>query len=148
MEKELQYLLDRRAIEDQIIRYAFLIDSKGFENLDEVMTADAFIDYSASGGSKAKGRLPEMKKYLKKSMAAFASQHLMTNISCEISPDRSSAASRHLLFNPLTIKMGGEDYTMFQGLAYNCKWLLQNGVWKISEMVQSDGYKHNFPKGK
>ena len=113
------------------------------------MTPDAFIDYSVSGGSKAKGRLPEMKSYLKKSMAIFRSQHLMSNVACTISPDRKTAVTRNYLFNPLTMDMGGQDYTMFQGLAYNCKWVLTaEGIWKITELVQGDGYKFNFPKSR
>ena len=49
-------------IQDLCFRYAQIIDANEFDKLDEVFTEDAFIDYSAMGGSR--GNLEETKKFL------------------------------------------------------------------------------------
>ena len=48
--QQLQQLLDRVAIEDQIKHYAALIDGKQFDRLEEVLLPGAWIDNTASGG--------------------------------------------------------------------------------------------------
>jgi hypothetical protein len=50
MDKELQELVDRRAIDDLLIRYTTALDTRQLDLLDQVFTADAQIDYAASGG--------------------------------------------------------------------------------------------------
>ena len=47
----LQELSDRFEIQDLIYRYAELVDSKQFDGLKDIFTADAHVDYSAFGGS-------------------------------------------------------------------------------------------------
>jgi len=49
----LQEISDRFELQDLIYRYSQLIDGKDFDKLaTDVFTPDAFIDYSAFGGSK------------------------------------------------------------------------------------------------
>ncbi len=141
---QLQTLLDKHAIEDQIKHYAYLIYSKQFDKMTEVLMEDAWIDYSASGG--AKGSVSDMQAYLTQSMARFRSQHLMTNIETTIAPDRKTAHSDHILFNPMTMDWKGQEYTFFCGVRYHCDWVLcPDGVWRIHSMIQSPGYTFNAP---
>ena len=52
MDKELQELVDRRAIDDLLLRYSTALDTRQWDLLDQVFTADAAIDYGPSGGVK------------------------------------------------------------------------------------------------
>lgn len=144
MEQKLQYLLDRLAIEDQIKHYAHLIDSKQFDRLYDVMAPGAWMDYSVCGGEKCS--VEEMIGHVTKSMAQFRSQHLMTNVEVCIAPDRRTAQSTHILFNPMTMDMDGRDYTFFCGLHYDCDWILtEDEIWKITKVIQRDCYTYHRP---
>src|SRR5690606_14959749 len=69
----LQEISDRLELQDLIYRYSELIDKKEFDKLaDDVFTPDAFIDYSAFGGSK--GHPPTTIAFLKKAMKQFRTQ--------------------------------------------------------------------------
>jgi hypothetical protein len=46
----LQYLIDKHAIEQVYIRYCEIVDSKTFDAMDEVFTADATGDYTQALG--------------------------------------------------------------------------------------------------
>ena len=100
VEKSLQYLLDRLEIEDRVKLYAELIDRKRFDELESVFTPDAYIDYTASGG--VAGSLDEIREYLRRSMGPLRTQHLMSNVQCDIAPDGRSAKTTVMLFNPLS----------------------------------------------
>ena len=142
MEKNLQYLLDRLAIEDQVKRYATLVDRKLIDQLNEVFTDDAWIDYTASGG--AAGNLEETKAYLK---AVFgptftSTQHMMGNVVVDIAEDGKSAVGEVMLFNPLSIG----DYTFFCGVWYHDEWIkTDEGIWKMRRRVQENSYAYHRP---
>ena len=55
----LQQLSDRFEIRALIVRYSNALDARRFEWLDEVFTADAYIDYRATGGID--GRYPKIR---------------------------------------------------------------------------------------
>ena len=148
MEKQLQYLLDRLALEDQIKLYAHLLDTKQFDRMFEVFMPGAQVDYSVTGG--AKGQIEEIKEYLKEGLGPFRSQHLATNIMADIASDRKSAKTTHILFNPMTMDLKGKDYTFFCGLFYDCDWVItEEGTWKITKMMERDCYfyRPQPPKG-
>ena len=46
-----QELSDRLEIQDLLVDYSHAIDTRDWDALDDVFTPDAFIDYSAFGGS-------------------------------------------------------------------------------------------------
>lgn len=139
MDKQLQYLLDRLALEDQIKLYAHFLDTKQFDRMFEVFMPGAWLDYTVTGGEK--GVIEDIKEYLKGSLAQFRSQHLATNIMADIAPDRKSAKTTHILFNPMTMDLKGKDYTFFCGLFYDCDWVMsEDGTWKIIKLVERDCY--------
>ena len=112
MMKKLQNLLDKVAIEDKIKLYAQNLDTKNFENMRAIFMPGAHIDYTVAGGAKC----------------CF-----------EVSDDRSTAESTHILFNPMTRQTRKGEYTFFCGLHYDCKWArTEDDDWKITEMIERD----------
>ena len=86
----LQEISDRLEIQDLVWRYSEIIDTKDFDKLrDEVFTPDAFIDYSAFGGSK--GDLETTIAFLHKAMKVFPHhQHMNGNIQIKLDGDRAT----------------------------------------------------------
>lgn len=145
LEKKLQYLLDRQAIADQVNLYATIVDRKAFNELDKVFTKDAWIDYTASGG--AAGDFEATKAFLEQSMQMFSStQHLMSNVECEIAEDGRTAKTEVMLFNPLTMAGPDGPYTFFCGVWYHDEWVkTEEGVWKMTRRVQENSYAYHRP---
>ena len=83
MAMTLQEISDRMEIQDVLVRYSHCIDTRNWDGLDEVFTPDAFIDYTALGGSK--GTLKETQEFLGRSMKLFKSfQHMISNLVVEL----------------------------------------------------------------
>lgn len=145
MEKEVQYLLDRLAIEDQVKKYAVIVDRKQFDRLGEVFTEDAWVDYTASGGQA--GNFEETKAFLIQSMQMFSStQHMMGNVVIDIAEDGKTAKGEVMLFNPLTMPTEGGPYTFFCGVWYHDDWVkTEEGVWKMRKRVQENSYAYHRP---
>ena len=79
MALSLQEMSDRFEIQDMLYQYADIIDRKAVDELNDIFTADAHIDYSAFGGSV--GDRPSTLAFLKEALPAFsASQHLNANV--------------------------------------------------------------------
>ena len=78
--------------------YANAIDRRDFDALDEVFTADAYIDYRAMGGIE--GPYPTVKAWLPEALGHFpAYMHLTGNAAFEIDGDQ--ARGRVACFNPM-----------------------------------------------
>lgn len=145
LEKKVQYLLDRQAIVDQVNRYARIVDRKEFDSLGDVFTEDAWVDYRASGGKA--GNFTETKAFLVESMQRFSStQHLMSNVECDIAEDGKTATTVVMLFNPLTMPTPNGPYTFFCGVWYHDEWVkTEEGVWKMTKRVQENSYAYHRP---
>ena len=82
----LQEISDRLEIQQLITDYANAIDSRNFDALDRVFTADAYIDYRALGGID--GRFPAIKEWLGEVLPNFPRYtHLVGNIGIELDGD-------------------------------------------------------------
>lgn len=140
-----QELSDRIEINDLLINYCTIVDSKQFDDLDNVFTPDAFIDYTAFGG--AKGVLVEAKAYLNKALKMFPNhQHLLANIQVKINID--TATARSMCHNPMVIPLkDGESQTAFFGLWYADKLIRTKQGWRITERIIEPSYVHNLPDG-
>ena len=136
-EKSLQYLLDRLEIEDRVKLYAELIDRKRFDELESVFTPDAYIDYTASGG--VAGSLDEIREYLRRSMGPLRTQHLMSNVQCDIAPDGRSAKTTVMLFNPLSYDTRQGARTFFIGLWYHDEWIKTDEGWLVMNWAEIGG---------
>ena len=67
MPMSLQELSDRQEIQDLMVAYCYAIDRKNWDELDEVFTPDAVIDYTEMVGFR--GNLAETKAFLVEGLA-------------------------------------------------------------------------------
>ena len=144
----MQEISDRFELQDLAFRYAQLIDAKDFDRLrDDVFTEDAFIDYSAMGGSK--GNLEDTIAFLHKAMKIFPNtQHLNANVQIQLDaedPDR--ATGRVMCFNPqeLGLRDGG-THVFFCGLWYVDEYRRTEQGWRICRRVEEKSYLFNEPE--
>ncbi len=133
-EPTLQRIADRLEIEDVLTRYAWSIDSKSFDGLDDVFTADAQIDYTSSGGIA--GAYPEVKAWLASVLPHFpAYQHLVTNKQIEVSGD--TATSRSEFYNPMMQqKPDGSTSLFFVVGEYHDRLTRTASGWRIKERIE------------
>lgn len=141
-----QELSDRFEIQDLVFRYSDLIDNKQIDHLrQEIFTADAFIDYSAFGGSV--GDLDETLTFLKASLTNELfphSQHLNANIQVQLQGD--TATGRVMCFNPMEMAMGdSENQTFILGLWYLDEYRRTEEGWRIARREEVKSWTFNTP---
>lgn len=141
----LQEISDKFEIQDLCYRYAEIIDARDFDALrSDVFTEDAFIDYSAMGGSK--GDLEETIAFLKAAMVPElfpAHQHLNANIQNIVDGDK--ARGRVMCFNPQEVILGEVRQVMMLGLWYIDEYRRTEKGWRISSRVEEKSWVHNVP---
>lgn len=128
----LEEISDRLEIQQLLINYSAAIDQRRFDDLDEVFTPDAYIDYRVSGGID--GRFGEVKAWLKEVLPNFpAYYHMLGNIDVRISGD--TATSRAVCFNPMV--MGGDSGQIyFVGIWYVDEFIRTAQGWRMSKRVE------------
>lgn len=141
-----QELSDRFEIQDLVYRYAELIDTREFDQLREVFTGDAFIDYSVFGGSV--GDLETTIKFLKEAVTRdlFPNcQHLNANIQVNLAGD--TGTGRVMCFNPMEMALGEQgSQTYMLGLWYVDEYRRTAGGWRISRRVEEKSWVFNLPE--
>jgi 3-phenylpropionate/cinnamic acid dioxygenase small subunit len=142
MTLSLQEISDRFEIQDLLYHYADIIDQKKFDELRNVFTADAHIDYSVYGG--AVGTLEEIIRFLKEAMAIFPNTHHL-NANMQIKIDGDHATGRVMCFNPQEMSMEKSTDTFLLGLWYVDKYIRTDAGWKIKERVEEKSWKLNVP---
>lgn len=124
---------DRLEIQQLLIDYSTAIDRRRFDDLDEVFTVDAYIDYRAMGGID--GLYPDVKAWLEQVLPNFpAYAHLLGNFSVEI--DGDTASSRTICFNPMVLG-GADGQVLFCGLWYDDEFVRTDDGWRISRRVET-----------
>ena len=140
-----QELSDRFEIQDLVFRYAELIDSRQFDGLREVFTEDAFVDYSAMGGSV--GNLEDTLAFLRAAVTAELfpnTQHLNANIQIKVDGDR--ATGRVMCFNPMNMAVSAEKKQLFfLGLWYLDEYRRTEKGWRISRREEEKSWAFNTP---
>ncbi|WP_372777804.1 nuclear transport factor 2 family protein [Litorivivens sp.] len=138
-----QEISDRFEIQDLLYHYADIIDRKAADELRDVFTADAHIDYSAFDGSV--GDLEATITFLKEALPAFPnSQHLNANMQIKVNGD--TAEGRVMCFNPMEMAMGeGESHVFMLGLWYVDKYVRTDKGWRIKERAEVKSWKFNTP---
>ena len=143
-------IADRLAIEELLVRYCTIVDTRDFARFDEVFTADAVIDYTDAGGIR--GALPEIKAWLTQALAPFVIvQHVVSNFDIRIDGDR--AESTCYLFNPMGLRgaettPGGAETTLFWcGGRYRDELVRVQGAWRIKSRTNELLYMHGAPAG-
>jgi hypothetical protein len=142
MDRELRELVDRRAIDDVLIRYTTALDTRQWDLLDQVFTTDARIDYATSGGIK--GNAEDLKRWFRdEAFAPFTSwQHHLTNMAVEL--DGDTAIGRSSVYNPLAfIGEDGASAVLHVGAWYDDRFARTPDGWRITErslgMAWTDG---------
>lgn len=130
---------DRLQIQQLLVDYATAIDTRQFDDLDEVFTNDAYIDYRAMGG--VDGEYPDVKAWLAQVLPAFPMYaHMLGNISIrfdsEGGAERSSATVRSLCFNPM-VPGGDTEQVLFLGLWYDDTVVRTRHGWRLTRRVET-----------
>ncbi|WP_326547285.1 nuclear transport factor 2 family protein [Mycolicibacterium sp. ND9-15] len=133
----LEEISDRFEIQQLLIDYSTAIDQKRFDDLDQVFTADAYIDYRAMGGID--GGYPQIKAWLAEVLPNFpAYAHLLGNFDVNIRyhSDGDTAAARTLCFNPMVLG-GDKGQVLFCGLWYDDEFARTPDGWRITRRVET-----------
>ena len=140
-----QELSDRFEIQDLIYRYAQLVDGREIDELRQVFTADAHIDYSAMGGTV--GNLEDTLSFLKASLTQElfpSTQHLNANLQISVRGDTGSG--RVMCFNPMEMAVpGGDKQVFFLGLWYRDEYRRTADGWRISRREEVKSWVFNTP---
>jgi 3-phenylpropionate/cinnamic acid dioxygenase small subunit len=88
---EAAFLADRLAINDLLVRYAWAIDTKDWDALDDVFTADVTAELASPLLSGREAIASRIKLALE---PLDDSQHMVTNHQVTIAPDGNSATCR------------------------------------------------------
>ena len=134
---DLQEISDRLEIQDLLAKYSHAIDTMQWDQLDELFTDDADIDYTSMGGIR--GTLAEQKAFLEASLPTIFSrgfQHLAATTLFAIEGD--TARIRTICFNPMVFE--DTKHVMFCGMWYQDTLVRVDGVWRIQTRVQDRGW--------
>ncbi len=139
-----QELSDHIEIQQLNYRYAGCIDGRRLDELVDVFTPDAHIDYSVYGG--AVGQTDAIIAFLKKGLASFkAYQHFNANLQITLNGD--TATGRILCFNPQELNVGeGKTQTYMLGLWYNDEYVRTEKGWRISRRSEEKCWTFNLPE--
>lgn len=133
---------DILAIQNLLAVYAFAIDEKDFDALDDVFTPDATFDYTATGG--VAGDWSTIKPWLAAALARFpVTQHLVGMPRIRLAGDRATSAT--MLFNPMLLKRDGGDHIFFVGATYRDELARTAQGWRISRRVETDPWIKDLP---
>ena len=129
----LQEISDRLEIQQLLIDYSTAIDNRRFDDLDNVFTQDAYIDYRQMGGID--GVYPDVKAWLEQVMPNFpVYAHMLGNFAVRI--DGDVASSRTICFNPMVL--GGErKQVLFCGLWYDDEFVRTAQGWRMTRRVEA-----------
>lgn len=142
MALSVQEMSDRFEIQDMLYRYADIIDRKAVDELNDIFTPDAHIDYSAFGGSV--GDRSSTLEFLKQALPAFsASQHLNANV--QITVDGDEGSGRVMCFNPMEMPLGEERQVFMLGLWYVDTYRRTPAGWRISSRKEEKSWVFNVP---
>lgn len=140
-----QEWLDKSAIQELLVRYAYAVDFRDWQSYDQVFTKDALIDYTAFDGPR--GSVETAREFLKKALAPFASsQHSMSTVLIDLKGD--TAFVRSICYCPMVLKLDNQKTHVFIcGLWYRDIIVRTAEGWKIKERVEEKSYIHNMPEG-
>jgi len=136
----LQELADRQEIADLITAYSYAVDFHRWDDLDSIFTADALLDFTATGGIA--GALPEVKAWLADVLPNFAGhQHLVATSQVTLAGD--TATARSICHNPMWFADPAQP-PLFVGLWYLDEFVRTDAGWRITRRVQQKGYLHGL----
>lgn len=129
----LEEISDRLEIQQLLVNYSSAIDRRQFDELDDVFTPDAYIDYRAMGG--VDGKFPEVKAWLADVLPNFpVYAHMLGNFDVKVTGD--TASSRTICFNPMVLP-GEQQQILFCGLWYEDEFVRTADGWRMSRRVEA-----------
>jgi hypothetical protein len=135
MTDQLAALTDRREIDDLLVRYARVIDSRRWAELGTVFTPDATLDYRSAGGIR--GQFPEVSEWLATVLPFFTwTQHLVLNAAVDLTPGADTATSHADFSNPNGAVVDGQPWLFVVGGAYHDRLVRTQDGWRISHRVE------------
>jgi len=143
--KTLEEIADRMELQELLVSYSHAIDFRNFDELDDVFTPDAHIDYTVFGGPV--GSYPEIKKFLVDTMPMFSSYYHMVATS-KVTLNGDTATGVTICHNPMVLPLpDGGEHIFVCGLWYRDKYVRTPAGWRISERVEEKTYVQNMPPG-
>ena len=135
---------DHVALQRLVTEYAYAIDERDWNRLDQVFTPDAYIDYRAMGGID--GPYPRVKAWLPEALKPFPGyMHFIGNLWFHVVGDE--AAGKIACINPMRVpKPDGGDEVMILGLWYHDRYRRTPAGWRISERIEKRGFDYNMPE--
>ncbi len=145
VDENLQFLLDRREIDDVLTRYATAIDARDWTLLDSVFTEDARLDYRSAGGIR--GPYPDVRQWLSEVLPIFTwTQHLVVNRAVDVEADGRTARSRSIFHNPNQLLVDGEPWLFIVGGCYHDRLVRTPAGWRITARVEETlWWEHPMP---
>jgi hypothetical protein len=136
---DIKEISDRLELEKLVTDYATAVDTRNFNEFNNLFTADAIIDYTAVGGIS--GNLKEIIVYLETALDFFPNyQHFISNISLTITGN--NATGKVMCFNPMQTK---ENQVFFLGIWYHDTYINIDDRWFISSRIEESSWSHNVP---
>ncbi len=141
---DLQQISDRIEIQDVITRYTRAIDEGQWDQLDTVFTADARIDYTASGGIA--GSFPEAKKWLSETLPVFFSATLHTIGQVSVEYDGPDTAQVVAYFdNPMYLRSDDDEPKVVEvGGKYHHTMTRTPDGWRSRELREEMVWKRGL----
>jgi hypothetical protein len=124
---------DHLELQHLLISYSEAIDRREFDELDEIFTADAYIDYRETGGIE--GLYPQVKPWLAETLPKFFERnaHMLGLPAIKLAGDKATA--RTFCFNPMVLK-GDKPRTMQVGVWYDDEFVRTPEGWRLSRRVE------------
>jgi len=144
-EQKLTAMMDRSAIEQVLVRYSTLIDTKQFHRLaSEVFTADAVVDYTKAPGGIA-GSVAEVTAWLETVLEPFTVlQHMLGNFDITLDGDR--AHSICYFHNPMGLPGETGALSVFWcGGRYIDTLVRTTQGWRIQHRIDEVLYMQGLP---
>ena len=139
----LQEISDRLEIQDLLVSYSHAIDFQRWDELDDVFTPDAHIDYTVFGGPA--GPYPEIKKFLIETMPNFRGYYHMVSTS-KVTIDGDSGTGVTICWNPMPVDAGdGTSKVFYCGLWYRDRYVRTDAGWRIAERVEEKAFTDGMP---
>lgn len=140
---DLQELSDRQEITDLLTRYTRAVDTSSFDDLDQVFTPDAVLDYTASGGPA--GPPNEVVAWIRKGLAGFQrTQHILGQVSITFT-DADDARVTAYFTNPMVvINPDGNEGLWEVGGYYHHDVVRTPEGWRSAKIVDDIQWTRGF----
>lgn len=142
----IQMACDIIEIQNLLSTYAYSIDEKQFDHLDNVFTSDCKFHYVIEGGRSIVGEYPRMKDWIARTLGDFAITEHFIGLP-RIRVDGDEAAASTMLFNPMLLSKEYSDQLFFVGGIYHDRLQRTSDGWRIYERREMGTWILDPPQG-